>query len=218
MQFISTRIRGHHDQPSKIISLRTDSHSCRIRSGRPNIRISKKKHPGTATAQSTDAAASKDKTTSKKKGKKSAKATAAETQTEAAKTPAKTENKKSAPVEAKTAAPEAKSAPVATTEHAAATSNKQAKATPTHTAVSSSEIASAKSKGLVWVNTDSKVYHKDGRYYGNTKQGKFMTEADARRPDIKPRRSRIALQKARSKTNGPMSAMRHRAVAGEWLD
>ena len=35
-------------------------------------------------------------------------------------------------------------------------------------------------KGMVWVNLETKVYHKEGqRWYGNTKKGKFMTEADA---------------------------------------
>lgn len=43
------------------------------------------------------------------------------------------------------------------------------------------EISDAKAKGLVWVNLSSKVYHKEGQFYGKTKQGKFMTEADAQK-------------------------------------
>jgi hypothetical protein len=34
--------------------------------------------------------------------------------------------------------------------------------------------------GLVWVNSETKVYHKEGsRFYGRTKKGKYMTEAEA---------------------------------------
>ena len=34
--------------------------------------------------------------------------------------------------------------------------------------------------GLVWVNSESHVYHKEGsRFYGTTKKGKYMTEAEA---------------------------------------
>ena len=34
--------------------------------------------------------------------------------------------------------------------------------------------------GMVWVNTDSKIFHRPGdRWYGKTKQGQFMTEQDA---------------------------------------
>ena len=33
---------------------------------------------------------------------------------------------------------------------------------------------------MVWVNTDSKVWHVEGdRWYGKTKKGEFMTEEDA---------------------------------------
>lgn len=35
-------------------------------------------------------------------------------------------------------------------------------------------------KGMVWVNTASGTYHREGsKYYGKTKQGKYMSEADA---------------------------------------
>jgi DNA uptake protein ComE-like DNA-binding protein len=41
--------------------------------------------------------------------------------------------------------------------------------------------------GMVWVNTESGVYHKEGsRYYGKTKQGKYMSEADAVKAGYRP--------------------------------
>jgi len=40
---------------------------------------------------------------------------------------------------------------------------------------------------MVWVNTESRIYHKPGsRYYGKTKQGKYMTEADAIKAGYRP--------------------------------
>ena len=46
---------------------------------------------------------------------------------------------------------------------------------------SSQEIAEAKAKGLVWVNTATRVYHKEGPMYGTTSHGRFMSEEDAKR-------------------------------------
>ena len=45
---------------------------------------------------------------------------------------------------------------------------------------SASEIAAAKAKGEVWVNLDTGIYHKGGRWYGKTKNGKFMTQQEAK--------------------------------------
>jgi hypothetical protein len=65
---------------------------------------------------------------------------------------------------------------------AAPKTSSKAAATP---AASDPQIASAKSSGMVWVNTDSGVYHKGGRWYGKTKTGKFMSEADAKAAGFK---------------------------------
>ena len=68
-------------------------------------------------------------------------------------------------------------APATQAAGAAKTAVKEAKvAMPAPTAA---QIADAKAKGMVWANENSKVFHKDGEFYGTTKHGKFMTEADA---------------------------------------
>lgn len=65
---------------------------------------------------------------------------------------------------------------------ATAPAGKATKAAPAKAAPTASDIADAKSKGLVWVNLNTRVYHKnDDSTYGTTKNGKFMSEDDAKK-------------------------------------
>jgi hypothetical protein len=65
------------------------------------------------------------------------------------------------------------------------------KATPakraTPAAATTATPAAVGGRGLVWVNTDTHTYHKEGsRFYGKTKAGKYMSEADARKEGNRP--------------------------------
>jgi hypothetical protein len=62
--------------------------------------------------------------------------------------------------------------------------------------VSDKEIADAKAKGMVWVNTNTKVYHMDGEFYGHTKQGKFMAKADADKAGFHEAKEPVTKKKA----------------------
>jgi hypothetical protein len=53
-------------------------------------------------------------------------------------------------------------------------------AAPATAATTAATPAAGGGHGLVWVNTATHVYHKEGsRFYGTTKKGKYMSEADA---------------------------------------
>jgi len=58
-------------------------------------------------------------------------------------------------------------------------------------AVAKSSPAPGGGPGMVWVNTESKIYHKEGsRFYGRTKKGQYMTEADAMKAGYKAARGK----------------------------
>jgi hypothetical protein len=88
----------------------------------------------------------------------------------------KPKSTKSIPASSASAASPSQPAPVAAAAPAAQPAPTPAKAT----AASSSASAGTPGPGQVWVNLDSGVYHyANSRYYGKTKSGKYMSEADA---------------------------------------
>ena len=59
-------------------------------------------------------------------------------------------------------------------------------ANPSKSGISAADIAAAKAAHKVWVNLDTGIYHKGGRWYGKTKNGKFMTVDEAKKAGYKP--------------------------------
>lgn len=81
------------------------------------------------------------------------------------------------PVAKESAAPAAAAAPVA----AKATTTTDKAATTAKPMAAPTAVAAGGGAGKVWVNDKSKTYHCEGTaYYGKTKSGSYMTEAEAK--------------------------------------
>jgi hypothetical protein len=65
------------------------------------------------------------------------------------------------------------------------TTSQAASAKSAPAAPSAADIAAAKASHKVWVNLETGIYHKGGRWYGKTKNGKFMTVDDAKKAGYK---------------------------------
>jgi hypothetical protein len=104
----------------------------------------------------------------------------AKSATESAATTTKSTTKKAAKSTENAVSSSASTAGNATSSAASATAAAPGKAA-SKVSTSTKEQAPGGGPGLVWLNTDSNVYHCPGSsYYGKTKQGAYMTEADAK--------------------------------------
>jgi len=120
----------------------------------------------------------------KKRGRKKAE-TSPTSSPEASASPAKTRGRKKTEASpSPTTSPMASASPA---EHQARKKASPAPVTESSSTAVNATPAPGGGHGMVWVNTDSHIYHKEGsRHYGKTKQGKYMSETDAIKEGDRP--------------------------------
>ena len=73
---------------------------------------------------------------------------------------------------------------------AAQSANRSTKSSNSQTEPEATTAQTPPEKGMVWVNLDSGIYHREGdRWYGKTKKGKFMSESDAQKAGYRASKS-----------------------------
>ena len=94
--------------------------------------------------------------------------------------PAKEQSSQPSATPSQSSSDAAKKTPGSNSQSNAATATSNTTPNSTSNTTANAQAAPAKKSGMVWVNTETGVYHRPGsRWYGKTKKGKYMTEADA---------------------------------------
>lgn len=116
--------------------------------------------------------------------------------TGSAKSSAKSSSKSAAATSAPAPSPAATAPAPATTPAPTPAASSSSPKTSARSSASSKTAAPGGGPGLVWVNSSTNVYHCYGtQFYGTTKSGKYMTEADAKAAGARPDRNKACSAK-----------------------